>query len=155
MENRQGPAPNCAPKSPLSPVAMASTLRKLKSLVLFQTTDTEQIADLLETVSVPLHTGDCRSCPDPCTEGNAIWLQGFACIISVLLIHSLGSVGHEDWNFSRDMETQMLGTVKPYTRQVKKNKSPTSRTIHLTPSYSADHHIHWENRLGTRGHCSK
>lgn len=51
-------------------VAMASTLRKLKSLVLSQTTDTEQIANLLETASVPLHTGDCRSCPDPCTEGR-------------------------------------------------------------------------------------
>ncbi|KAF9653407.1 hypothetical protein BDM02DRAFT_3087627 [Thelephora ganbajun] len=73
---------------------MASTLRKLKSLVLFQTTDSEQIRDLLETVSVPLHTGDCRSCSDPCAEG------------------------HEDWKFDRDMETQMLGTVKPYIRQI-------------------------------------
>ena len=51
---------------------MASTLRKLKSLVLSQTTDTEQIANLLDTVSVPLHTGDCRSCPDPCTEGTSL-----------------------------------------------------------------------------------
>jgi hypothetical protein len=30
-----------------------------------------------------------------------------------------GGAGHEDWNFDRDMETQMLGTVKPYIRQVK------------------------------------
>jgi len=73
---------------------MASTLRKLKTLVLSQTTDNEQITNLLDTVSVPLHTGDCRSCPDPCIEG------------------------HEDWKFDRDMETQMLGTVKPYTRQI-------------------------------------
>ena len=28
--------------------------------------------------------------------------------------------GHEDWKFDRDMETQMVGTVKPYTRQVKR-----------------------------------
>ena len=28
-------------------------------------------------------------------------------------------VGHEDWKFDRDMETQMLGSVKPYIRQVK------------------------------------
>lgn len=58
----------------LSLSRMASTLRKLKTLVLSQTTDTEQIANLLDTVSVPLHTGDCRSCPDPCTEGNGIRL---------------------------------------------------------------------------------
>ena len=57
---------------PTSPgFAMASTLRKLKSLVLSHTTDTEQITNLLETASVPLHTGDCRSCSDPCTEGTS------------------------------------------------------------------------------------
>lgn len=73
---------------------MASTLRKLKGLVLSQTTDIDQVTDLLETVSVPLHSGDCRNCSDPCTEG------------------------HEDWTFDRDMETQMSGTIKPYTRQI-------------------------------------
>ena len=36
---------------------MESTPRKLKSLVLFQTIDIEQITSLLEAESIPLHTG--------------------------------------------------------------------------------------------------
>lgn len=36
---------------------------------------------------------------------------------------SLGEcTGHEGWKFDVDMETQMLGSVKPYIRQVKKKK---------------------------------
>jgi len=107
-------------------IAMASTLRKLKSLVLSQTTDIERITNLLETVAVPLHTGDCRSCADPCTQG---W-RSFPHPPSPRYygeIHSdssrsyfFGDVGHEDWKFDRDMETQMVGTVKPYIRQVKR-----------------------------------
>jgi hypothetical protein len=54
---------------------MASTLRKLKSLVLSQTTDIEQVGNLLETASIPLHTGDCRNCSDPCTQGNHVILH--------------------------------------------------------------------------------
>jgi len=114
-------------------VAMvASTLRKLKSLVLSQTTDNEQIANLLDTVSVPLHTGDCRTCPDPCTEGTSSHL----CFPPQLSSRDTSPphpdpifggtrAGHEDWKFDRDMETQMLGTVKPYIRQVK-NLSPVA-----------------------------
>lgn len=36
------------------------------------------------------------------------------------MLCACGVVGHEDWKFDRDMETQMLGTVKPYIRQAKK-----------------------------------
>ena len=36
-----------------------------------------------------------------------------------LISFFLGYTGHEDWKFDVDMETQMLGSVKPYTRQVK------------------------------------
>ena len=43
-----------------------------------------------------------------------------------LISFFLGYTGHEDWKFDVDMETQMLGSVKPYTRQVKKCCSPQS-----------------------------
>lgn len=108
-------------------VAMASTLRKLKSLVLSQTTDIDRITNLLETVAVPLHTGDCRSCADPCTEGNSVptfpspplGFRYYVEIYSLIPFFFFWDVGHEDWKFDRDMETQMVGTVKPYIRQVR------------------------------------
>ena len=36
--------------------------------------------------------------------------------------------GHEDWKFDVDMETQMLGSVKPYTRQASKRPVAPSVT---------------------------
>ncbi|KAF8897308.1 Sucrase/ferredoxin-like-domain-containing protein [Infundibulicybe gibba] len=58
--------------------------------------NTNVIHNQLEASAVPVSTVDCRSCPNPCDEG------------------------HESYpnRFDVDMETQMLGSVKPYHRQV-------------------------------------
>jgi len=57
----------------LWPGAMVSTPRKLENLVLFQTTDTEQIANSLETSPPRFRPGIVEFVtPDPCTEGNVI-----------------------------------------------------------------------------------
>ena len=42
-------------------LSLGRTLRKSESLIHFQTTDAEQITNLLETVSIPSHTRECRS----------------------------------------------------------------------------------------------
>ena len=42
-------------------LSSGSTLRKPESLIHFQTTDAEQITNLLETISTPSHTRECRS----------------------------------------------------------------------------------------------
>ncbi|KAI0081669.1 hypothetical protein K474DRAFT_1656024 [Panus rudis PR-1116 ss-1] len=72
-----------------------ASLRKLKAYVLGQS-DIHASAEELQEAAIPVSTGDCRYCPDPCDEG------------------------HEEYpaRFNVDFETQMLGSVKPYRRQV-------------------------------------
>ncbi|KAK1228900.1 hypothetical protein PQX77_008058 [Marasmius sp. AFHP31] len=72
------------------------TLRRIKATILHDDTDPDSISMKLELGGVPITDADCRSCPDPCDEG------------------------HEPYpsRFDVDMETQMLGTVKPYHRQI-------------------------------------
>ncbi|KAI0347182.1 hypothetical protein BDW22DRAFT_1367554 [Trametopsis cervina] len=75
---------------------MRSTLRNLKATVLWHNTDMGSTAALLKEAAIPVSEDDCRACADPCDQG------------------------HEEYSsrFDVDMETQMLGSVKPYTRQV-------------------------------------
>lgn len=75
---------------------MSSSLRKLKAIVLGHNTDMESTAAQLQDACIPISTDECRGCPDPCDQG------------------------HEEYSsrFDVDMETQMLGSVKPYRRQV-------------------------------------
>ncbi|KAL0580774.1 hypothetical protein V5O48_001239 [Marasmius crinis-equi] len=72
------------------------TLRRFKAAVLGDDLDPESIADQLELGGIPITDADCRNCADPCDEG------------------------HEPYpsKFDVDMETQMLGTVKAYHRQI-------------------------------------
>ncbi|KAL1667587.1 Sucrase/ferredoxin-like-domain-containing protein [Schizophyllum commune] len=72
-------------------------LRTLKSTVLGQDTNEDNITHQLEAASVPVAAdAACRSCADPC------------------------DAGHEEYpsKFDVDMETRMLGSVKPYRRMV-------------------------------------
>ncbi|KAI6164925.1 Sucrase/ferredoxin-like-domain-containing protein [Pisolithus thermaeus] len=70
--------------------------------------------DLLKSVDVPVIDADCRFCPDPCDQD------------------------HDDFaKMSIDMESDLLGSVKPYRRQV----SPASI------------HDLWVDRLTTRQGC--
>ncbi|TRM68346.1 Sucrase/ferredoxin-like-domain-containing protein [Schizophyllum amplum] len=76
---------------------MMQRLRGLKSTILGQDTNKSHIAHELEEGSVPIDAeAACRSCADPC------------------------DAGHDEYpsKFDVDMETRMLGSVKPYRRQV-------------------------------------
>ncbi|KAI9066756.1 hypothetical protein FKP32DRAFT_1673600 [Trametes sanguinea] len=72
-----------------------SAFRKLKALALGHNTDMDQTAAQLQAAAVPLSDAPCRGCADPCDEG------------------------HDEYpKFDVDMETEMLGSVKPYARQI-------------------------------------
>ena len=49
---------------------MLSKLRTLQSIVLWQNTDEESITRELEGAAVPVATDPCRSCAEPCEEGE-------------------------------------------------------------------------------------
>ncbi|KAI0677141.1 Sucrase/ferredoxin-like-domain-containing protein [Trametes maxima] len=72
-----------------------SAFRKLKALALGQNTDLDLTAAQLQAASVPVTDAPCRGCADPCDEG------------------------HDEYpKFDVDRETEMLGSVKPYARQI-------------------------------------
>ncbi|KAI0775918.1 Sucrase/ferredoxin-like-domain-containing protein [Trametes elegans] len=72
-----------------------SAFRKLKALALGQNTDLDLTAAQLQSANVPVTDAPCRGCADPCDEG------------------------HDEYpKFDVDMETEMLGSVKPYARQI-------------------------------------
>ncbi|KAI9001116.1 Sucrase/ferredoxin-like-domain-containing protein [Trametes punicea] len=72
-----------------------STIRKIVALALGHNTDMEQTAARLQAAAIPLSDAPCRGCADPC------------------------DVGHEEYpRLDIDMETEMLGSVKPYARQI-------------------------------------
>ncbi|KAF8076150.1 multicopper oxidase-domain-containing protein [Lyophyllum atratum] len=72
------------------------SLRRLQAMVLGYELDPDTIRSQLEAAAVPVTTADCRSCSDPC------------------------ELGHESYpdRFDVDRDSQMLGSVKPYRRQV-------------------------------------
>ncbi|KAI0774168.1 Sucrase/ferredoxin-like-domain-containing protein [Fomes fomentarius] len=72
-----------------------STFRKLKALALGHNLDMNQTSHQLQAASVPVSEAPCRGCADPCDEG------------------------HDEYpKFDVDHETEMLGSVKPYGRQI-------------------------------------
>ncbi|KAI0663320.1 Sucraseferredoxin-like protein [Cubamyces menziesii] len=72
-----------------------SAFRKLKALALGQNTDIDLTAAQLQSAAIPVSDAPCRGCADPCDEG------------------------HDEYpKFDVDMETEMLGSVKPYARQI-------------------------------------
>jgi len=90
------------------------SLRKLQSYVLGRSAETEEVCGQLRASYVPVSSADCRSCSDPCDLGmngvlsdKVFWL--YFCFI-----------GHDTYpnQFQVDWETQMLGSVHPYNRQV-------------------------------------
>lgn len=74
-----------------------SVFEKLKRTFVGQNNQTNSVTqdDLLKSVDVPVIDADCRFCPDPCDQD------------------------HDDFaKMSIDMESDLLGSVKPYRRQV-------------------------------------
>ncbi|XP_006459893.1 hypothetical protein AGABI2DRAFT_184400 [Agaricus bisporus var. bisporus H97] len=72
------------------------SLRKLQAYVLGRPAETEEVCTQLRASSVPVSTADCRSCTDPC------------------------DLGHDAYptRFEVDWESQMLGSVVAYNRQI-------------------------------------
>ncbi|THV05512.1 hypothetical protein K435DRAFT_961259 [Dendrothele bispora CBS 962.96] len=72
------------------------SLRRLKASLLGQDTSIESITAHLDQTGVPISDADCRTCPNPCDQG------------------------HESYptRFNVDMESLMLGSVRPYHRQI-------------------------------------
>ncbi|PPQ95474.1 hypothetical protein CVT26_008502 [Gymnopilus dilepis] len=71
-------------------------IKSLHSLVFGRQDDQDNLCRTLRASDVPVTTADCRACADPC------------------------DLGHEAYprRFDIDMDTQMLGSVKPYHRQI-------------------------------------
>ncbi|KAF8916766.1 Sucrase/ferredoxin-like-domain-containing protein [Mucidula mucida] len=70
-------------------------LRRGLALVLGQDNTLQGLHAELEASSVPVTYAQCRACPDPCDEGHEAYPK-----------------------FDVDMESHMLGTVRPYRRQI-------------------------------------
>ncbi|EPQ59395.1 hypothetical protein GLOTRDRAFT_136275 [Gloeophyllum trabeum ATCC 11539] len=80
-----------------------SGFRKFKSIILGQSPDTDANRPAFDAANIPLATADCRSCADPCDKG--------ACLLVLR---------HDEYpkRFDVDRESQMLGSVKPFRRQI-------------------------------------
>ncbi|KAF7325601.1 hypothetical protein MKEN_00409700 [Mycena kentingensis (nom. inval.)] len=72
------------------------TLRRLKAWALHHELDPNNIRATIAAADVPVSDAPCRGCADPCDEGHPEYPE----------------------RFKVDMETQMLGTVRPYRRQI-------------------------------------
>ncbi|KAJ7228886.1 Sucrase/ferredoxin-like-domain-containing protein [Mycena pura] len=73
------------------------SLRRLRALVLGQEPPPpDNVYATLTASGIPVASVDCRTCPNPCEEGHAEYPR----------------------RFSIDMESTMLGSVKPFRRQI-------------------------------------
>jgi hypothetical protein len=79
--------------------------------------DSKHIHAELEAAGVPVSFADCRTCPDPCEDGK----KTLSSISLDALIRVF--IGHEEYPqkivSTIDTTSDMLGSVKPYRRQVR------------------------------------
>ncbi|KAJ7117385.1 Sucrase/ferredoxin-like-domain-containing protein [Mycena crocata] len=73
-----------------------SSLRKLRALVLGLDDPPDNIYATLSASGIPVASADCRTCPNPCDEGHSEYPR----------------------RFYVDTESTMLGSVKPFRRQI-------------------------------------
>jgi hypothetical protein len=91
-------------------------LSRLVAILLNPTSDPEQTHSALEAAGVPVSFADCRNCPNPCNDGkqNKLPLRDMA---------NFRFSGHEEYPrrmaSTIDTTSEMLGSVKPYRRQVR------------------------------------
>lgn len=79
----------------------------------------DQTKTLLQGADIPVSDVPCRGCADPCDEGVSIHSKP---IISLELPTNSDALpsGHDEFpKFDVDHETQLLGSMKPYGRQVR------------------------------------
>ncbi|KAI9448135.1 Sucrase/ferredoxin-like-domain-containing protein [Lactarius indigo] len=86
-------------------------LKQLAAILLNPTDDAEKSHDALEAAGVPVSFADCRNCPNPCEDGHEEYPHRIASMI--------------------DRTSEMLGSVRPYRRQVviSTGKSDWKRSI--------------------------
>ncbi|KAJ7045912.1 Sucrase/ferredoxin-like-domain-containing protein [Mycena alexandri] len=73
-----------------------SSLRRLRAWAFSHELNPDNIRAQLDASAVPVSYADCRTCADPCEDGH----------------------GEYPTRFTVDMETQMLGSVDPFARQI-------------------------------------
>ncbi|KAF7316481.1 hypothetical protein MIND_00167200 [Mycena indigotica] len=96
-----------------------SSLRRLKAWALGHELDPQNIKTQLVNAQVPITDAPCRGCADPCEDGHPEYPE----------------------RFKVDMETQMLGSVYPYRRQilVSTGKTDWDRDVTSTRGSLASH----------------
>ncbi|KAJ6539123.1 Sucrase/ferredoxin-like-domain-containing protein [Mycena capillaripes] len=72
------------------------SLRTLRALILGLDQPPDNIYTTLTASGIPVASADCRTCPNPCDEGHSEYPR----------------------RFSVDLESPMLGSVKPFRRQI-------------------------------------
>ena len=90
-------------------------LKRLAAVLLNPAEDPEQMHAALEAAGVPVSFADCRNCPNPCEDGKTLFPFPWTRL--------LGFTGHEEYpkriTSMIDTTSDMLGSVKPYRRQVR------------------------------------
>jgi hypothetical protein len=93
-------------------------LKRLAAVLLNPTEDPEQTHAALEAAGVPVSFADCRNCPNPCEDGKYS-----KTLLSSKVAPNRTSTGHEEYpekiSSMIDTTSDMLGSVKPYRRQVR------------------------------------
>lgn len=120
------------------------SFKTLSSLVFGRPED--PLCRSLRASDVPVSTADCRACADPCDLGQSS--TGY--LITLVLTSSI--TGHEAYprRFDIDMDTNMLGSVKPYHRQVRTSSRLPLMSYHETNIlFRSDCNFNGEIRLGT------
>ncbi|KAJ7174148.1 Sucrase/ferredoxin-like-domain-containing protein [Mycena crocata] len=101
-----------------------SGFRRFQAWLFNHELNPDNIRSHLSASAVPVSTSDCRTCSNPCEEG------------------------HTDYpaRFKVDMETQMLGSVDPFRRQVLISTGKTDWDMEITWTTSLAGHIYWAYR---------
>ena len=112
-----------------------SAFRKVVALALGHNTDMDQTKAQLQEADIPVSDAPCRGCADPCDEGERISTSS-ACVVESYAC--VRDIGHDEYpKFDVDHETEMLGSVKPYGRQVchHPRQSAKPRRAHIHASW--------------------
>ncbi|KAJ7499152.1 Sucrase/ferredoxin-like-domain-containing protein [Mycena latifolia] len=91
------------------------SLRKLRALVLGHDQPPDNIYATLTASGIPVASADCRTCANPCEEGHSEYPR----------------------RFSIDMDSQMLGSVKPFRRQILISTGKSDWDREITDTYGS------------------
>jgi hypothetical protein len=110
--------------------SIMNSLRKLKAMVAepFVGPPCDSLA-VLQAAKAPVSDADCRNCANPCDQGIC------AIKFTQCRLFTLRGIGHEEYpqRFDVDFVSDLLGSAKPYRRQVNLSFIPISEfdlTVH-------------------------